>query len=118
MNLGSVLSKDEKVITAAGVVDSKESFFQDHFPDFPVLPGVLILEIFKRTAEQFLSEPKAAFVLREIRNVKFSSYLKPGDSWEARLEQVSWDGNVSEWKAKLFSAGKPACTAQFKLQKS
>ena len=41
-------------IAAQGTVPQSAEFFQDHFPDFPVLPGVLMLEILKQTAETYL----------------------------------------------------------------
>lgn len=117
MNTGTVLTREEKKITASGTVGREEEFFQDHFPAFPVVPGVMILEIFKRTAERYFGNRDAAFYLREVRNVKFSNYLRPGDSWEARLEMILEQNGESEWKARLLSSDRSVCTAQFKLQK-
>lgn len=116
MNTGSVTAREEKKITAAGMIARDEEFFQDHFPEFPVVPGVMLLEIFKKTAERYFQE-ESVFRLREVRNVKFSNYLRPGDSWEARLEIISDQDGKSEWKAKMLSAERSVCTAQFKLQK-
>ncbi len=118
MNLGTILSREEKSVTSAGMVAADEEFFQDHFPEFPVVPGVMTLEILKRTAEKYFNDSSAAFALSEIRNVKFSSYLRPGDSWEARVDLVSNQGAFSEWKAKLICSGRTACSAQFKLRRS
>ena len=37
-----------KRIRARGRIAEDAAFFQDHFPDFPILPGVLALEIFRK----------------------------------------------------------------------
>ena len=105
-------------IAAAGMVRPDEEYFQDHFPGFPVVPGVLILEIFKKIAQQYFADSEAEFFLREIGSVKFSSYLRPGDAWEAELDQVSLNGGLSGWKGRLMSQGRVVCSAQFLLQKT
>lgn len=99
-------------IAAIGKVPVDAEFFQDHFPDFPVLPGVLSLEILKKTAESYLS--KKTRVIKAL-NVKFVSYLKPGDEWESQLRLLSQNAAESRWDAKLFHQGKAAVSAKFFL---
>ncbi len=101
-----------------GTIAADQEFFQDHFPGFPVLPGVLMLEIFRRHAEKYFRQKTAAAVCRfvEIRNVRYSNFLKPGDAWESRLELVSEASGLSEWKGQLLSGGQAICSAKFKLQ--
>lgn len=97
-----------------GTVSENEEFFQDHFPDFPVLPGVLMIELLKKSAERQF--PEAVLKLAEIRNVRYAQFLKPGDPWESKVELIRGDQNASEWKGQLFSAGRAVCSARFKLQ--
>jgi 3-hydroxyacyl-[acyl-carrier-protein] dehydratase len=102
-------------LTANGTVSQDENFFQDHFPNFPVLPGVLMIELLKRSAETYF--PKVALRFVEIRKVRYAHFLKPGETWESRVELLSGDENLSEWKGQLSSAGRPVCSARFQLQK-
>lgn len=111
-----------KGITARGKIPENSEFFQDHFPDFPVLPGVLALEMLKRTAEHYLQAVHQAseehHYLKQIRATKFHTYLKPGDEWESQLELVSSTGEESHWNARLFHEGKVAVSAKLVLSLS
>ena len=102
-----------KAASVSGRVPNGAAFFQDHFPDFPVLPGVLAVEILKRTAELCLEKKDLA--LARVSQVKFSSYLKPGDSWESRVELADQQDGQSEWKGKLFQGERLAVSAKFVL---
>ena len=103
-------------LTARGTVSAEEALFQDHFPGFPVLPGVLMIEILRQSAARHF--PGAGLRLAEIRDVRFAHFLRPGEAWESRVDWVSGDESLSEWKGQLFSSGKPVCSARFKLQQS
>jgi 3-hydroxyacyl-[acyl-carrier-protein] dehydratase len=102
-----------EVRTEQGAVAEKQEFFQDHFPDFPVLPGVLMIEILSRAAAKHF--PQASLRMTELRQVRYANFLKPGDAWESRVELLSGDESLSEWKGQLTSAGRPVCSARFKL---
>ena len=100
-------------IGASGFVPVNAEFFQDHFPDFPVLPGVLSLDILKNTAEVYLGKKCS---VQKVVQVKFSSYLKPGDGWESQLKLLAQNGAESEWDAKLTYQNKTAASAKFFLR--
>ena len=105
-------------VAAAGRVPAGADYFQDHFPDLPILPGVLSLEILKRTAECYLRNENPAvpgYSVKAIKSAKFSSYLRPGDEWESRLELVA-GGASTEWKADLFHQGRAAASARLILE--
>ena len=106
-------------IATRGRIGEQEEFFQDHFPDFPVLPGVLMLEILKRAAEYYLSKitgRQNRYALKQIKNVKFTSYLKPGDSWQAAVQIASEDESGFHCKGQLLQDQRPAASAQFILR--
>ncbi len=105
-----------------GRVPSEAAFFQDHFPAFPVLPGVLALEILKRTAE-LLGEKEnpgrknTASRLCGLEAVRFNSFLRPGDEWEADLQLEEGEASgKSMWKAKLVSGERTAASARLILE--
>jgi 3-hydroxyacyl-[acyl-carrier-protein] dehydratase len=115
MNFGTLVQRQENSLTVQGQIESGEEFFQDHFPGFPVLPGVLMIEILRQSAKHYF--PEACLRLAEMRNVRFANFLRPGDKWESRVEFLGGDENLSEWKGQLSSNGRPVCSARFKLQK-
>ena len=107
-------------VAAAGRIPQEAEFFKDHFPAFPILPGVLALEILKQTAETYLhsqSPPVTGphFVSR-IRGTKFSTYLKPGDEWESRMELIAEEGGQSHWNGRLLHHGRPAVSSYMTLK--
>lgn len=118
LGMEKVLSSEPgRRASAAGRLPLEAPFFSDHFPAFPVLPGVLALEILKRTAELCLENPSKA-VLKKVSQVKFSSYLKPGESWESRVELAGSEGRSREFKAKLFQQDRLAVSARILLEVS
>ena len=96
-------------VTASGRIPADAEFFQDHFPDFPVLPGVVALDLLKQTIEQASGKK---INLMGFKNVKFSSYLKPGDEWESLAEISATRENETEWAGKILHQGRPAVTAK------
>ena len=83
-------------------VSINENFFQGHFPDHPVMPGVLICEalaqvgaIFAHNARGGRGEDKI-FVLTGLDKVKFKRPVEPGD--QLRLEVTCLKRRGSFWK--------------------
>jgi 3-hydroxyacyl-[acyl-carrier-protein] dehydratase len=69
-------------IVAHKVLSLAEEYLADHFPTFPVLPGVLMLEAMVQASawlvRQALDFAPGLIVLREARNVTYKSFLAPG----------------------------------------
>ncbi len=107
-------------ISACGRIPVEAEFFQDHFPGFPILPGVLALEMLKQTAEVYLRNQNQSgakrFGLKKISGVKFARYLKPGDEWVSHLEFVSGDEHETVWKGRLLHKEETAVTARLELK--
>ena len=94
-------------VSAIGVknVSVNESFFQGHFPNHPVMPGVLIIESMAQTAAVLVVEtlgPESAgkvVYFMSIENAKFRRPVVPGDQIRIHVTKDRNRGNV--WK---FSA--------------
>jgi 3-hydroxyacyl-[acyl-carrier-protein] dehydratase len=72
-----------ETITALKNVTMNEPFFQGHFPDFPVMPGVLIIEALAQTAALLtFSEERAedaVYYFAGIDGARFKKPVSPGD---------------------------------------
>jgi len=69
-------------ITAVKHLRADEQYLSDHFPNFPVMPGVLMLEAMFQACRWLLLESddyrRAVVIMREARNVKFTDFVSPG----------------------------------------
>lgn len=90
------LEKGES-ISAVKCLSLSEEYLKDHFPRFPVMPGVLMLEsVFQ--AAMFLVRYSDDFrygvvSLVEARNLKFQDFVQPGDQLMVHAKYVSEDGD-------------------------
>lgn len=75
------LDLDKASIVGVKNVTINEPFFQGHFPEEPIMPGVLITEAIAQTGGILVYEMgmRGLFVLSTIKNVKFRKTVKPGD---------------------------------------
>ena len=97
-------------------VSANEPFFQGHFPEEHVMPGVLIIEALAQTgAVAILSEDdakgKIAF-FGGIKNARFRKQVKPGDVLHLRCEITGRRGPLGFGKAVATVDGKVACQAE------
>ena len=93
---GITLLEPGKRIEAYRSLEADEDYLRDHFPRFPVMPGVLMLEalfqasaILVRATEDFQS---GLVLLREAKNVKFADFVQPGQTLQITAEIVKVDG--------------------------
>ncbi len=97
-------------------VSVNEPFFQGHFPEEHVMPGVLIIEALAQTgAVAILSEEDAkgriAF-FGGIKNARFRKQVKPGDVLHLRCEITGRRGPLGFGTAVATVDGKVACQAE------
>lgn len=98
-------------------VTANEDFFQGHFPGYPVMPGVLIVEAIAQVGAIALLSldehaDKIAF-FAGINNVRFKRQVKPGDTLklEVKLKQVRRGIGSGEGTATVD--GEVACNGEF-----
>jgi 3-hydroxyacyl-[acyl-carrier-protein] dehydratase len=112
-------------ITAVKRLDPQEDYLSDHFPNFPCMPGVLMLEAMYQAGAWLLRErddfTRPIVMLKEARNVKYGNFVEPNHVLTVTVNLMS---QVDEhcWKVKGNGTvdGKPAVSGvlvldQFRL---
>jgi len=109
-----------KQMRAVKNVSLAEEYLADHFPVFPVLPGVLLLQGMVETASWLIRQTEnfahSMILLEQARNVKYKSFLAPGAQIEYRVEAKMIEENVSSFKASGVSANEAIVEARFALR--
>lgn len=107
-------------LTATKSLTLAEEYLQDHFPVFPVMPGALMLEaMYQASAWLIRSDDDFAHslvLLKESRNVKYSDFVRPGQTLTVTAELQSRDERVSKFKTSGTIDGKNAVSARLVLE--
>ena len=97
-------------VSATGIknVTINEPFFQGHFPDRPVMPGVLVVESMAQTAAVVVvdalgpeTEGKLVYFM-SMDSVRFRKPVVPGDRLEVRVEVQHHRGKVWRFRGEAF----------------
>jgi 3-hydroxyacyl-[acyl-carrier-protein] dehydratase len=102
-----------------------EEYLADHFPTFPVMPGVLMLQALVEAGAWLLRVTEdfrySVIVLREARNVKYGTFLEPGKTLEVTAELVEnaedGDAITATVKGKGACEGAATVSANLKLHR-
>jgi len=97
-------------------VSINEPFFQGHFPEKPLLPGVLQLEAMAQLAGVLLlrklEHTGKLAVLWSIDKVKLRAPVEPGDQLRIEVETIRMKGEIAQVRGQGSVAGRPVCEAQ------
>jgi 3-hydroxyacyl-[acyl-carrier-protein] dehydratase len=108
----------EKIRTVKNLTLAEE-YLADHFPGFPVMPGVLMLQALVESAAWLLRVTEdfqySVIALREARNVKYGNFMEPGKSLITTVELAEGQGGVAEavCKGKGEMDGQSTVSARF-----
>ena len=109
-----------KQIKAVKAVSLAEEYLADHFPAFPVLPGVLLLEGLIESASWLVREAEnfahSMLLLEQARNVKYKSFLAPGSQIEYTVDAKTIEENISSFTGFGVSDGEKIVEAKFALR--
>ena len=108
-------------ITAIKTLRADEEYLQDHFPRFPVMPGVLMLEaMFQasmwlvRSSDEFAH---GVVVLTGVRNVKYADFVVPGQTLTVKATIQEESGSTTKLKSDGSVDGSVAVTGRLILEK-
>lgn len=97
-------------------VSVNEPFFQGHFPEYPIMPGVLIIEAMAQVgcvAMMSVDENRGKLgVFAGIDKVRFKKEVRPGDTLTMEVEMISIRRNIGKALAKAFVNGELVCSGE------
>ncbi len=108
----------EPGVRAVGIknVTQNEPFFEGHFPDYPVMPGVLIVEAMAQVGAvgvMAVEEYRRKLALfAGIDGVRFRRQVVPGDTLTMEVEIERLKGSVGRGKGKATVGGERVCEAE------
>lgn len=100
-------------------VTFNEPFFQGHFPDNPVMPGVLIVEALAQTGAVLMSKTLdvdtegKTILFMSVDGCRFRNPVRPGDVLRMPVEVVRHRGAVFKFKGRALVGEKVAAEAEF-----
>jgi len=108
-----------KSIVGIKCVTYNEPFFVGHFPDYPVMPGVLLVEALAQTGAVLMSKSlnvdvagKTIFFV-SLDNCRFRNPVRPGDLVRMPVEVVKARGDLFKFKGVAMVGDKVAAEAEF-----
>lgn len=109
-----------KRIVAIKCLSAAEEYLADHFPAFPVMPGVLMLEACVQSAAWLVrlmtNWSVSMVVLRRARNVRYANFVAPGDTLKIEAELAKQDGAFYTFACVGTVDGQTAVQAKVELQ--
>ena len=108
-------------ITAVKTLSMAEEYLADHFPGFPVMPGVLMLEAMTQASAWLIrfSEDFAhsMVVLKQAENVKFRRFVEPGRTLQVTAKILNQTDRETQLRAHGAMDGRRIVAAQLVLQR-
>jgi 3-hydroxyacyl-[acyl-carrier-protein] dehydratase len=108
-------------LSAAKNVALSEEYLADHFPEFPVLPGVFMLEAATQAGAWLLrlSDDFAHSIisLKEARNIKYADFVQPGQTLEVTVSMLKKDDRLATLKIEGQMNARSALTGRIVLQR-
>ena len=105
-----------KRIVAIKNVTINEPFFVGHFPDHPIMPGVLVVEAMAQAGgvlllTEFPDRAEKLLLFTGIERAKFRRPVVPGDQLRIEVNVLAWRGTAGRMQGKAYIGEKLACEA-------
>jgi 3-hydroxyacyl-[acyl-carrier-protein] dehydratase len=112
-----LLSYDEEKIVGTKRFGSGEFFFPGHFPDYPVVPGVLLVEAMAQCGGAGVNAQgtlgQALFFLATIEKAKFRRQVRPDEEVRFEIENIRVSSRGLKQRGRAFVGDEPAAEAEW-----
>ena len=109
-----------KHIEAVKQLTAADGYLEDHFPRFPIMPGVLMLEAMYQAGLWLVRKTEdfahSVVMLKEARNVKFSGFVKPGQTLVVTAEIKKQDGDATSLMTQGTVDGRVVASARLMVE--
>jgi 3-hydroxyacyl-[acyl-carrier-protein] dehydratase len=89
-------------LTAVKNLSLSEEYLSDHFPGFPVMPGVLMLEALTQAGAWLIRDMEdfahSIILLKQAKTIKYGSFVEPGRQLELNVNLVAHDDRDASFK--------------------
>jgi len=108
-------------VTAVKRLRPDEEYLKDHFPRFPVMPGVLMLEAMYQAGAWLVRQSEgfahSVVVLKEVRNIKYADFVSPGKELVVTAEIIKQEGSLTTLKTQGTIDGNVAVNGRLVLDR-
>jgi 3-hydroxyacyl-[acyl-carrier-protein] dehydratase len=113
-----IVQADEKKIVAKHVFTEKEFFFKGHFPGYPVVPGVILVETMAQSGGAGLRKigvlgGDSLFFFATVDKVKFRHQVRPGDELRSEIENLRVSPKMVKQSGKAYVGDELAAEAEW-----
>lgn len=117
--IDEVLEVNDEFIEAIRFISPDEEFFKGHFPNFPIMPGVLVLEAMAQSCALLGSHiinqsanEQSIYLLCGIEKVRFKKKVLPGDTLIFKSSVINSKRGIWKFKSSAYSEEKLVCSAE------
>ena len=113
-----IIEATKEKIVAKRVFTEKEDFFKGHFPEYPVVPGVILVETMAQCGGAGLRKlgvmgDDALFFFATVDKVKFRRQVRPGDEVRCEIENLRVSPKMIKQQGKAYVGDEVAAEAEW-----
>jgi 3-hydroxyacyl-[acyl-carrier-protein] dehydratase len=113
-----IIEATKEKIVAKRVFTEKEYFFKGHFPEYPVVPGVILVETMAQCGGAGLRKlgvmgDDALFFFATVDKVKFRRQVRPGDEVRCEIENLRVSPKMIKQQGKAYVGDEVAAEAEW-----
>jgi len=113
-----LVEASEEKIVARHVFSEREFFFKGHFPEYPVVPGVILIETMAQSGGAALRKlgvlgSDALFFLATVDKVKFRRQVRPGDEVRSEIVNLRVSPKMIKQAGKAYVGEELAAEAEW-----